>query len=76
MTTIEKLWDYFHATYDNDEYSSDYVCDVLSLAQLDGTIPKWASVKLMRDHGSNESEYLLDGNPQHNALFILEWLGY
>ena len=72
----ERLWDYFHNTYDTDEYTNGYVLDVLSLAKLDGTIPKWASVKLMRDHGSNELDYLRDGNPQHNALHMLEWLGY
>jgi len=74
----QKLWDYFNSHYfdDYNDGPNQYVTDVLSLAQPDGSIPKWASVKLMRDHGSNELEYLRDGNPQHNALHMLEWLGY
>ena len=74
--TTERLWDYFHDHYDNDEYTNEYVLDVLSLANVFGIVPKWAAIKLFRDHGSNELDYLRDGNQKYNALQILEWLGY
>ena len=72
----ERLWDYFHEHYDTDEYTNGYVLDVLSLANVFGIVPKWAAIKLFRDHGSNELDYLRDGNQKNNALQILEWLGY
>ena len=74
--TTERLWDYFHNTYDTDEYTNGYVCDVLSLANLFGIIPKQYAYKLFRDHGANELDYLRDGYQKYNALQILEWLGY
>ena len=74
--TTEQLWDYFHNTYDTDEYTNNYVCDVLSLANLFGIIPKKYAYKLFRDHGANELDYLRDGYQKYNALQILEWLGY
>ena len=72
----ERLWDYFHDNYDTDEYTNGYVLDVLSLANSNGIGPKWAANKLFKDHGSNESEYLEEGNQQYNLLQILEYLGY
>lgn len=74
--TTERLLDYFHNTYDTDEYTNGYVCDVLSLANVFGIIPKQYAYKLFRDHGANELDYLRDGYQKYNALQILEWLGY
>ncbi len=72
----ERLWDHFHNTYDTDEYTNGYVCDVLSLANVFGIIPKHYAYKLFRDHGANELDYLRDGYQKYNALQILERLGY
>ena len=74
--TTERLWDYFHDHYDTDDYTNQYVLDVLSLANLFGIVPKWAAIKLFRDHGSSELDYIRDGNQKYNALQILSWLGY
>ena len=74
--TTERLWDYFHEHYDTDDYTNQYVLDVLSLANSFGIVPKWAAIKLFRDHGSSELDYIRDGNQKYNALQILEWLGY
>lgn len=74
----QKLWDYFNAHYfdDYNDGPNQYVTDVLSLANSNGIGPKWAANKLFKDHGSNESEYLEEGNQQYNLLQILEYLGY
>ena len=74
--TTEQLWDHFHNLYDTDDYTNQYVLEVLSLANLFGIVPKWAAIKLFRDHGSSELDYLRDGNQKYNALQILSWLGY
>ena len=72
----EKLWDYFHDLYDTDEYTNQYILDVLLFANEQGYVSSWVSRRLFHDHGSSEQEYLEDNNPKDNALFILEYLGY